>query len=122
MAQDPAQLSVEFGRRLAAVRIAAGLSQRELARSLGHEGPDAVSRYERGMREPRLSAIMELAAALGVSVEDLLPEYGTRAVNPATDALDQLSRRLQRVARTRPEGAEAALRAATAVLDVLEPR
>lgn len=118
MSTDPADLSVKFGRRLAAARIAAGLSQRELGRAIGHEGPDAVSRYERGLREPRLSAIIALASALKVPVESLFPSGGVRVDNPQPGPEYALIERIRGAARDRPQIAAAAVAAASAVLDV----
>lgn len=121
MSTDPVALSAEFGRRLAAARTAAGLSQRELARAIGHEGPDSVSRYERGLREPRLSAILALAQALKVPAESLFPDVRARAANPGIGPEYALVERIRAVAAHRPKVADAAVAAASAVLDVLGP-
>lgn len=120
MVDDPAQLSSEFGRRLTALRVAAGLSQRQLARSLGHEGPDAISRYERGLREPRISAVVALANALQVPLTSLVPDPSPRVANPATSEEDSLLVRLRQTRHVHPKAATAAIAAAIAVLDVLE--
>lgn len=66
----------EFGRRLARERRRLGLTQADLAERLGLSSPETVSRYERGEREPRLSTILELAEALGISHLRLLQDEG----------------------------------------------
>lgn len=59
---------------LAGLRLAAGLSQRQLALQCGIEQPH-VSRYESGRHEPGLSMAGRMAAALGVSLEALLSAW-----------------------------------------------
>lgn len=122
MSTDPTELSADFGRRLAAARMAAGLSQRQLARAIGHEGPDAVSRYERGLREPRLSALVALASALKVPVASLLPGAEHRAENPQSAAEFALTERLRNAAKWEPRAAAAAVAAASAVLSAFDSR
>ncbi|CQR32469.1 putative lambda repressor [Thiomonas arsenitoxydans] len=53
---------------LASLRLAAGLSQRQLGEKCGWEQPH-VSRYESGKHEPTLTVAMTLAAALGVGLD-----------------------------------------------------
>lgn len=60
-----------FGDRLRALRLTAGLSQEELAERSG-VSVRGISDLERGMRRrPQIETIRLLAAALGVSTEDL---------------------------------------------------
>ena len=59
------------GARLAALRKAAGLSQAELARSLGVP-QSSVGFWETAAKPPRSDILPKLAKALGVRVEDLL--------------------------------------------------
>jgi transcriptional regulator with XRE-family HTH domain len=54
-----------FGGRLRELREAAGLTQQQLADRVGCSW-EAVSRWERSVREPGWSQILALAAALGV--------------------------------------------------------
>lgn len=54
---------------LASLRLAAGLSQSQLAAACGIEQPH-VSRYESGKTEPLMSICSRLASALGVSMEE----------------------------------------------------
>jgi transcriptional regulator with XRE-family HTH domain len=60
-----------FGRALRAERERAGLSQSELARRIGMR-PGDVSRFARGVREPRLSTLVRLAFGLGVTPAELV--------------------------------------------------
>ena len=55
---------------LASLRLAAGMSQRQLAEACAIEQPH-VSRYESGRHEPKLGIAVRWAAALGVDVETL---------------------------------------------------
>jgi transcriptional regulator with XRE-family HTH domain len=63
---------VEFGLRLAALRAAAGLSQRELALQLpgSTDGPQ-VSRWERGESLPVYATRVAIADVLGVTLQHL---------------------------------------------------
>ncbi len=53
------------------LRLAAGLSVRELARRINQQ-PTNVSYWERSGQTPRSDVLIPMAAALGVSVEELL--------------------------------------------------
>lgn len=55
-----------FGTALAELRVARGLSQLELARRAGMTQP-YVSYHENGQIDPRLTGIVRLAAALGMT-------------------------------------------------------
>lgn len=66
------------GKRVAALRNAAGLTQVALAMRAGLD-PSLVSRIERGSANPTLSTVEALAQALGVTVADLLAEPATAA-------------------------------------------
>jgi XRE family transcriptional regulator, fatty acid utilization regulator len=62
---------VTFGQRLRHLRRARGLTLGDLGAVVG-KAPSVLSLLENGRREPKLSLIEQLAAALGVSVSDLL--------------------------------------------------
>lgn len=53
---------------LANLRLAAGLSQKQLAELCGLEQPH-VSRYESGKHEPQIGIAAKMASALGVSMD-----------------------------------------------------
>jgi Zn-dependent peptidase ImmA (M78 family)/DNA-binding XRE family transcriptional regulator len=57
--------------RLATLRKAAGLSQADLGNAIGTSG-SLVSRWESGDREPTTQQVLDVARALGVSVDYLL--------------------------------------------------
>ena len=59
-----------FGQRIAALRLAAGLSQEAFADRCGF-ARSYMSRIERGSANPSLDAIETLAAGLKVPVRDL---------------------------------------------------
>jgi transcriptional regulator with XRE-family HTH domain len=60
-----------FGQRLRYLRRSRGLTLSELGERVGR-APSALSLFENGRREPKLSLIEQLAAALAVPVSELL--------------------------------------------------
>lgn len=52
-------------------RMAAGMTQGQLAQAIGQTQND-VSRWERGMHQPRTDVLLKIAGALGCTLEDLL--------------------------------------------------
>jgi len=79
-----------IGRRIAALRREANISQAELARKL-QVSPSAVGMYEQGRREPSADILVKLSRIFRVSTDYLLTGI---AVQPQDD--DALSRILQR--------------------------
>jgi transcriptional regulator with XRE-family HTH domain len=74
-------MTVAFGRRLRALRREHGVSQYALAdRTDVHQ--TAISRFERGEREPRLKSILRLAEGLGVPPGTLLDTLVERRLTP----------------------------------------
>ncbi|HVY62312.1 MAG TPA: helix-turn-helix domain-containing protein [Planctomycetota bacterium] len=69
-----------FARRVRELRIRQGLSQEALSLSAGQH-PRYVSQIERGKRGPTLRAALRLAAALHVSIAELV-EQRTTAPEP----------------------------------------
>ena len=69
--RTPTREAPLFGQRLAAIRKARGLSQRQLADLLG-TNREVVDYYERRATNPTLDLIHRVARALDVSVVDLL--------------------------------------------------
>jgi transcriptional regulator with XRE-family HTH domain len=67
------------GARIAALRKAAGLSQAELAHTLGVP-QSTVAYWETSAKPPRSDVLPQMAKALGVRVEDLI---GSARVAPA---------------------------------------
>lgn len=60
-----------MGYKIKQARNARGWSQGELARRSGTT-QQAIQRYESGKREPKVSAVVSMAAALGVTISYLL--------------------------------------------------
>ena len=59
-----------------AARIRAGMTQQELGEKMGYEGSTAqvsVRRWEAGSRPVPLEKVRALAAALGLTLDDLIP-------------------------------------------------
>jgi len=71
------------GKHLKALREAAGLSMRELARQIGEDHSN-VRYWEQSGSLPRSDVLLPMAKALGVTVEEVLGEpKPRRAVTPA---------------------------------------
>jgi transcriptional regulator with XRE-family HTH domain len=63
--------------KLVQIRLALGLSQSELLRSLGlEEAMDyrRISEFERGTTEPHLSAVLQYARVAGIHMEDIVDD------------------------------------------------
>lgn len=64
-----------IGASIRAAREAKQMTQLDLGHALGWTGPDAgaqISRFESGNKEPRISTLQRIAAALGVTVSQLI--------------------------------------------------
>jgi transcriptional regulator with XRE-family HTH domain len=59
-----------FPSKLARLRANAEMTQKDLAKASGISVPQ-IGRYETGLSSPRMTALVKLAKALGVSVESL---------------------------------------------------
>jgi transcriptional regulator with XRE-family HTH domain len=104
MAQDPWSGQVEaLGRFIHAQRKLANLSLRELA-ALSDLSNAYLSQLERGLHQPSMRVITQLARALGVPPETLLRQAGLLdEESPRTDAAPE--------AGAEPGSAEEAIRA-----------
>ena len=76
---------LEIGKRIRKFRLAAGLTQAELAKKIGTTA-SAIGMYENGRREPSFDTLEDIALALGVttqrltvSEEELLSQIGAEA-------------------------------------------
>lgn len=68
--------AVYVGQCVAKARMAANMTQLELAHKIGLAGDDAgaaISRLETGAQEPRLAKLIQIAKVLKVPLESLLP-------------------------------------------------
>ena len=109
----------EFGKRLYKLMLAKGWNQSELARQAGLPR-DSVSVYIRGRSLPTPSSLQSLAAAFGLSTEELLPNHIESAIDEDTpsmemkvspNALDKAWLRVNRLVT---------VRAALKIMDILE--
>lgn len=68
-------ISGRLGRNIKSARIAANMTQLQLAHAIGFKGEDAgayICRVEAGKQEPRLPIIIKIAARLRVNLESLI--------------------------------------------------
>ena len=106
---DPWKTQVEaFGRYLKAQRTVSDLSLRELAR-LTNLSNAYLSQLERGLHEPSLRVMRQLAEALGIPLETLLEQTGWSASGDAGEGGQRHRGRDPRrpAAQRRPEGGAA---------------
>lgn len=61
-----------FGLYLSKARLRVGISQGDLASSLGYTSPQFVSNWERGAANPPLEKIPQLAKILNIPIEDMI--------------------------------------------------
>lgn len=76
--------------RIQQARIAAGLSQSDLARILGVK-PQSIQHWERGTSSPKTSRITDVATALGVKASWLLLEEDNDNKSPSIIANGELT-------------------------------
>ena len=100
----------KHGQRLKALREAAGLSQRELARQIG-ERQSNIQYWETSGNLPRSDVLIPMAKALGVGVEELLGQPKPRRtgappgrLGKVFEAVSELPRRQQQKVIEMAEG------------------
>lgn len=71
--KDDKQFKYDAGNILLELREKAGMTQPELAEKMNVE-PNSVHRYEKGERQMNLHTAYEASVALGVPMEDLIPD------------------------------------------------
>jgi transcriptional regulator with XRE-family HTH domain len=79
---DMEQLAGAIGRAIAKHRVGSGLTQEQVAETLGL-GNEAVSRMERGIVMPTVARLVELAELFGCDAADLLTEASNRTSDQA---------------------------------------
>jgi transcriptional regulator with XRE-family HTH domain len=84
--------------RLRALRQAAGLSQRELARQIG-ERQSNVQYWEETGKAPRSDVLLSIARSLGVTVEELLGQSRTKKVLAPGGRLGRVVETISRLPR-----------------------
>jgi transcriptional regulator with XRE-family HTH domain len=100
---------IAVGMRLAAARMAAGLSQTEAAKRLGF-AQSRIAKLEIGTRRLLFSEAIDLAEIYGVAVADFVPtEYGGRTrhgrLRRVIERDRERNRLLAAVEQGRPDGA-----------------
>lgn len=65
------QIRKAIGGAIARARIGVGKTQEQVAEALD-VGPEAISRIERGVVDPPIARVFELAEVLGIGVGDLI--------------------------------------------------
>ncbi|MFH5805289.1 helix-turn-helix transcriptional regulator [Alienimonas sp. DA493] len=73
-AADEPSYRVRFGRRIKAIRIEAGLSAVDVANRVGTTR-NTMHRWERAEAAPHLDVLPNLAAALGCTVPEMMPDH-----------------------------------------------
>lgn len=79
----------DFGVRVRAARVAAGLTQLELARAMGYSTRSTISRIESGDNQVPMDRLDALAAALRTTPAYLLGQEGAAAEPAAPQATAQ---------------------------------
>jgi len=104
----------EIGQRVRALRKEQGMTQVELADSLGtHQ--TSLSQIERGIRGVGVQHVLKLAKALKVSPDKLLAP--SKQGGMKTPRNERLLRRVRRIERLPPDHQEAVVRMLDAFLD-----
>lgn len=103
--------AMDFPERLATLRKAKGLNQKELAETVGVSAIQ-LHRYETGASQPPLDVIRQLAVVLGVSADLLLFDTDERGPD------EELRLQFEALSRFDPEDKKVA----KAVLDSLIPK
>jgi transcriptional regulator with XRE-family HTH domain len=99
--RPPKKPAPYFGQRMAAFRIAKGMSQGELAEALGMRR-DLVTYYERAAKNPNLEVVKKVADFFGVTVGELLNDTTKTKSKPGPPSqFVQLAERLDRLPRAK---------------------
>jgi len=101
----------KFGQRMAAFRVAKGLSQTQLAKAL-NTTRDRIAYYERAARNPSLEVVQQIADFFAVTVGELLNDTAKARSKPGpasqfaqlASRLDQLPRAQQKTVAQMLEG------------------
>ena len=101
----------KFGKRMAAFRVAKGMTQFQLADALGMTR-NQIAYYERSSQNPSMEAVEKIAAFFSVTVGELLNDTSKTRKKPGppsqfvriAERLDKLPRAKQRVVAEMLEG------------------
>lgn len=113
-------IDVEIGRRLRLARVAKGLTQKEMAISIG-VSHQAVQKYESGESRLSLSRLAILRQHLDIEAADLLPAIradGTAVADPLASMAQSISgiRLANLFGRMRPDQQQSLLNVAKAMV------
>ncbi len=72
----PAIDMVATGKRITDLRVAAGMSVRDLQDVFGFATPQAIYKWQHGTAMPTLDNLVVLAAVLGVAMDDIIVATG----------------------------------------------
>ena len=70
-------------------RKAAGLRQHEVARALGLNGCERISKWENGAAIPKIKSLFHLAILYKVSPQELYDEMYQSILNPVSSSMDE---------------------------------
>lgn len=71
----------QLGQNLKKWRMKRGITQADLAEATGY-GRTSITNIESGIQQPDVLRLLDLAKALGVAVEDLVPPVAARRLPP----------------------------------------
>ena len=95
-------ITMSFSRRLAGIRKGKGLTQQQMADTIGIH-VSQIKRYESGDTQPSLEVLRKIALALNISADVLLFEEGERGAGEdfkmQFEALSQFSEAEKQIAR-----------------------
>ena len=77
---------MNFSEKLKSARIAAGLTQQELAKAVGLKGKQGVNNWESGFSEPNIEKLNLLAKVLNVSIDSLTSDSSLETSPPSAQA------------------------------------
>ena len=95
MSDLDSQFNSEVGKRLFALRTAAGMTQEKLAEMIGVES-NSVHRYETAQRSMNLFTAAKIAQVFGVAIDTLVLDSKTSIEKKAEVIFHQLSEEDQR--------------------------
>lgn len=111
---DTASDAVSFGKTLARIRRAKGITQAELAERIGITQPN-VSHYEKETFRPNSEMLQRIAQVLDVSTDVLLGRKAPRHEAPVVSR--KLLRRMQQIEKLPKRDQDALLRTIDAFID-----
>ena len=74
------QINRFIGRKIAEFRLQKGMSQSQLAESIGKDSANAISYFESGARKVSIDDLIKIAKVLGKTIEDFLPKAATEQI------------------------------------------